>query len=181
MKRFIRILTACLLAIPQAQAQSLADAARKEAERRRQLAEQGVEGKVIEANGSGQRSTGSLTTFNPGAGQSARPGTVKEAKNRASLSTYRNQLRKLDREILECEERQSLLRRQAEAERWSLPKSGRRGGAAGSESPREKLLRQAEELEARLKRLRRQRLEVREDARKAGYLPGEIDGKAVAP
>jgi len=35
------------------------------------------------------------------------------------------------------------------------------------------------ELEAKLKRLKQERLEAYETGRKAGYLPGELDGKGI--
>ncbi len=180
MKRILRVVLLGHLLIPQAPAQSLAEAARREADRRRQLEEQKVEGKVIEANSPGQLSRGGLATFSGVPTQSRASGTAREPKARTSLNAYRTALRKLDREILEVGERRSLLLRRAEAEKWTLPKPGSRGGTSSGQSLRDKLRKQADDLEVRLKSLERRRMETREEARKAGYLPGEIDGKALA-
>ncbi len=180
MNHIIGIVLACRLFMPQSPEQSLAEASRREGERRRQLAVQEVEARVIEARGSVKVSGGNVTTFSRGATQVS-PGAAKEARSRTSLSAYRTLLRKLEREIQDGEERQSLLRREAESVKWTLPKSGRRSGGVAGPTPHERLLRQAEDLEVKLKRLRRQRQETRDEARKAGYLPGELDGKAVAP
>ena len=161
--------------------QSLAEAARKETERRRQLAAQGITGKVIEGDGKGQGSTGNVTTFTRGAGQTVSPARAGELKNRTSASTYRNLLQKLDRQIVECADRLDLLRRQMEADKWSLPKVGRPSLRQGSQDLKERRLKQLGELEAKLKRLRSQRLTTYDAGRKAGYLPGELDGKGLAP
>jgi len=181
MKALIGILLACRLVIAQVPDQSLAEAARRETERRRRLEEQQVEARVIEARGPVKVSNGNLTTFGRGAARSGPPAPSRETRGRASLGSYRNLLSRLEREIREGEERQSSLRRQAEAEKWTLPKSGRGSGGTGGGTLREKLLKQAEDLEVKLKRLRRERRETWDEARKAGYLPGELDGKAVAP
>ncbi len=168
----------CALIVPQASGQSLAEAARKEAERRRQLAEQEVEAKVIEARGSLPSSTGNVTTFSRPVGNAGRAAAAREAKGRTSAAAYRRLLRKLDGEIVDCGQRASALRRQAEAEKWTLTKAGRRTGGPGAA---EKLLHQAEELEARKQKLQRQRQEAWDEGLRAGYLPGELDGRAVAP
>ncbi len=181
MKILIGIVLACRLAFPQATEQSLAEAARKEAERRRRLEDQNVEAKVIHGRGSLEVSNGNVTTFGGGTPRSSPSAAARETKGRTSLSAYRNQLRKLEREIRDCEERQGLLRRQADAERWTLPKSGRRSVGTGTQTSREKLLLQAQDLQIKIDRLRRERQETWNEARKAGYLPGEIDGKAAAP
>ena len=181
MKILIGFVLACRLAFPQAAEQSLAEAARKEAERRRQLAEQNVEAKVIRGRGSLEAANGNVTTFGGGTARGSTTSAARESKGRTSLSSYRNQLRKLESEIRDCEERQRLLRRQADAERWTLPKSGRRGVGTGSQTSREKLLMQAQDLQIRIERLRRERQEIWDEARKSGYLPGEVDGKALAP
>ncbi len=181
MKIFIGIVLACRLAFPHATEQSLAEAARKEAERRRRLEEQNVEAKVIRGRGSLEVANGNVTTFGGVASQGSPSTSTRETKGRTSLSAYRNRLRKLEGEIHDCEERQRLLHRQADAERWTLPRSGRRSGGTGSQTSREKLLLQAQDLQVKIERLRRERQETWDEARKAGYLPGELDGKSVAP
>jgi len=162
-------------------AQSLAEAARKESERRRQLAEQGVEAKVIEGDGRGPAPQGTAVTFTPGTGRENVSAQAKESRSRTPASAYRNLLQKLDREISECEERRRRTLQQAEAEKWSPSKVLRSGRSQGGPNLQERLKKQAEDLEVKLKRLRRQRSETYEAGRKAGYLPGELDGKAVAP
>ncbi len=181
MKLLIWIVLVCYLATPQAPEQSLAEAARKEAERRRRLAEQEIDAKVIEARGSLQISNSNVTTFDRGTARINPSVPARETRGRISASTYRTRLRKLEREIRECEERLNLVRRKAEAEKWTLLRSGRRGGGTAALTSREQLLKQAEDLEIKLKRLRRERQETWDEARKAGFLPGELDGKALSP
>ena len=181
MSRLIGMVLVCWVASQQGSAQSLADAARKETERRRQLAEQGVEARVIEGDSRAQSSRGSITTFTRGSEPKNLPARAGESGRRASASTYRSRLQKLDREIREEEERRDLLLRQAEAAKWSLQRIGRTRRAAAGPTLQERLRKQAEELEIKLKTLRQQRLETYEAGRKAGFNPGELDGKAVTP
>jgi hypothetical protein len=68
-----------------------------------------------------------------------------------------------------------------ESERWQLPKVGRITRGSNGTSTRERLRFQILELEAKLKHWRRERYETYESGRKAGYLPGELDGKGLVP
>jgi hypothetical protein len=43
------------------------------------------------------------------------------------------------------------------------------------------LQREIDELESKLKRIRRERQEIYEEGRKAGFLPGELDGRGLIP
>ena len=171
----------CAVACGSIAAQSLAEAARKEAERRRLLAEQGIEARVIEGDARSRTAGGNVTTFKREPETRELPAHTREPRSRAPASTYRRQLQKLARQIAECEERQTLLQRQANAEKWSVSKVGRTGLRAGSQTPLEKLLKQIEELKTKIKSLRIERAEIYEAGKKAGYLPGELDGKGISP
>jgi chaperonin cofactor prefoldin len=181
MRHFLWLALVCCISAHNLTAQSLMDAARKEAERRRQLAEQGIEAKVIEGDGRGKTAGGNVTTFTRETGIKSSPAQFKEPRTRIPASTYQRLLQKLDREIAECEERRNSLKRQAEAEKWSLPRVGRTGLRTGAQTLQERLRKQAEELEVKVKRLRLQRMETYEAGKKAGYLPGELDGKGITP
>jgi len=176
---FLLILTTTAASVPGQQ--SLADAARKEAERRKALAQQGVEGKVIQRD-PGKGTSGASSTV------SARAAAVREnsvrarsSKSEASLRKIRTTLQNLDREIQHGEERLALLRARMESERWQLPKVGRITRGSTSTSSRDRLRFQIQELEVKLKYWRRERFETYESGRKAGYLPGELDGKGIVP
>jgi hypothetical protein len=180
MKRIISVILGCIVAGGNLSAQSLAEAARREAERRRQLEEQGIEAKVI-VGGRSKGVGGNVTTFTRAPEARDLPAKLNELRGRIPANTYRRLLQKLDREIAECEERQAGLKRQADAEKWSIPRVGRTGLRTGAQTTAEKLRKQAAELEAKAKRLRLQRMETYEAGKKAGYLPGELDGKGIIP
>jgi hypothetical protein len=160
--------------------QSLGEAARKEAERRKALEEQGISGKVIEAHDPARMaSQGNISLSSPPPA-SARPRAADRPTGKSN-ERVRNAILKLDREIRQAEDRLASLRRQAQAERWAPPRAGkvvRRGGAVQNE---ERIREEISELELKLKRLREQRLETYDGARKSGMLPGEIDGKGIIP
>ncbi len=94
--------------------------------------------------------------------------------------TLRATLQKLDREILRGEERLTLLRARMESARWQLPKVGKIS-RSNNASLSERLRVQIQDLEAKVRQWRRERYETYDVGRKAGYLPGELDGKAVTP
>lgn len=155
--------------------QSLADMARKEAERRKGL--ERIEEKVIEGGSPTQLAPGgNLTTSSSPSKGSRRQRLAGEA--RASPGPIRNRIRKLDREIAETDERIAALRSRIERERWAPTKAGRRSQT--KDSP-ERLRTQLQELELRRKRLGQERLETYDQGRKAGFLPGELDGKGIIP
>jgi len=161
--------------------QSLADAARKEAERRKALEQQGVKGKVIHRDSGMGTSGGSSRVSAPAASVRENSFGARSSKSEASLQKIRTALRGLDREIQHGEERLALLRARMESERWQLPKVGRITRGSNGTSTRERLRFQILELEAKLKHWRRERYETYESGRKAGYLPGELDGKGLVP
>jgi hypothetical protein len=164
---------ACFLAFCM---QSLMDIAREEAERRRLLEEQGIEAKVIDGR---SLPDGNVSTFTSSASTQPkdRPKESPSPKGSTTLRTFRNSLQKLDRTILESEARLDSRRDRLQSQHWELLKSGRGSG----EKSQERLKEEIADLEMKLKRLRQERSEVYGAGRKAGYLPGELDGKGIIP
>jgi hypothetical protein len=149
-------------------AQSLADAARKEAERRKALEEQGVPSRTIAQQGPPQS-----------APAVKRPSAAPEAR-RAPAAHYRTTLEKLQREITRTRERLESVRQRLEIEK-NIPFRLGRSSQTGSSLNQQKLQVQLQELENRLTRLQEERRKTYDDGRKAGYLPGELDGKGITP
>jgi hypothetical protein len=170
----------CLSQISLAGQQSLAEAARREAERRKELERQGVEGKVVLSEAArvapGCNRGGSAPALVTREGSSR----VRSSKG-PSLQALRTTLQNLDREIKYGEERLALLRVRIESEKWQLPKVGKISRRSNNTSAQERLRLQMQELEAKLRLWRRERLEAYERGRKAGFLPGELDGKGIVP
>ncbi len=168
-------LTACALFC----LQSLTDVAREEAERRRVLEQQGIEGKVINPDvvqgGNLTVSTGSPSTA-PKSTSEKSLGT-----GRTSLHSFRTALQKLDRAIRQDEERLELRRARLESERWEIPKSRRSSGRGRTLKSENKLQEEIEDLEIKLRQLRQERSETYDAGKKAGFLPGELDGKGIIP
>ncbi len=162
--------------------QSLADVARQESERRRRMDEQGVEAKIIEGEPELLAPNGNLTVFAPDRSmpkkstQETAPG-----KGQPSVRSYRTALQKLDRAIQRDEERLNARRARLQAEKWAPPKAGPISKSAGSADSLRRLQEEIEDLESRLKQQRKERLEVYDEGRKAGFLPGELDGKGLIP
>jgi hypothetical protein len=159
---------------------SLAEVAREEAERRRALDEKGIKAKVITADSArvaspAERGLPALPSVPAVASRDRTPGS------RASVGALRSALQKLDREIQYGRERLALLNARLETERWQIPKVGRNSRGSGGSSARERLAAQIKELEAKVKHWQRERFEIYESGRKAGFLPGELDGKGIIP
>jgi predicted RNase H-like nuclease (RuvC/YqgF family) len=160
--------------------QSLADLARQEAERRKMLEEQGIEAKVITGDPESLAPDGSLTTSTPVV-------TARTEKSRGSKSSgssvrsYRSTIQKLDRSITKAEQRLRELRSKLEAARWALPKVGRLSSRSGNSDSQSRMQAEAEKLESQLKQMRQERAEAYDQGRKAGFLPGELDGKGIVP
>jgi len=154
-------------------AQSLAEAAKREAARRRDLEKAGVAAREIDMTRMREyqgRGNLSLSTVPPGgvaAGKSPREPA------RGSPQVYRKALEKLDREIRAATDRLALLVERQREERWAPP----RGRSKGSSRATDDLRWQIKELEARLSRLKSERLKVYNEGRRAGFLPGELDGR----
>jgi hypothetical protein len=162
--------------------QTLAEAALREAERRQKLDQQGVLAKRIEATDPGLLAPGgAISTFSPGPGLALPLPTAATQKTepRASLRSFQTRLQKLDRDIRQTEERIKLLRARADAERWTSIKTGKGSRGSAISSAAEQLRWQISELELKLADWRRERSDVFQAGRKAGYLPGELDGRGT--
>jgi hypothetical protein len=154
-------------------AQSLADAARKEAERRKALEKQGIPSKTIIQKGLPQLSTAAEKPTGPRA-----PAT---GGKRLSATHYRTALERLQNDIARTRERLDAARKRFEAERSMPFRLGRNGSQTGSSLNQQKIQVQLQELESRLSRLQEERRKTYDEGRKAGYLPGELDGKGITP
>jgi chromosome segregation ATPase len=102
-------------------------------------------------------------------------------KNKGSARSFRTRLQKLDRAIRENEDRLQSRRARLQAQRWEIPKTSRVSSRRRKTDSQNNLQAEIEELEVKLKQLRRERAEIYEDGKKAGYLPGELDGHGVMP
>ena len=174
------LMLALPLMVRESGAQSLAELARKEAERRKALQDQGVTAKVIEQSKvPTDAGSGRVTLSSPPAVRSgAAPG---KAESPAGLASYRSKLQNLGGEISKAEAQVRLIKARLAEERWAPPKAGRIGSRQNAGSSPEQLKWKVRELEARLQQLRDQRLEVYLRGRKAGFLPGELEGKGITP
>jgi seryl-tRNA synthetase len=161
--------------------QSLADIAREEAERRKLLEQQGIEGKVVEADRGELAPDGNITISSGHSAQKQASKRSDSAKDRTSARSYRTALQKLDRTIKQDEARLERLRTRLHDERWALPKVGRVSSRGQTTDAQNRLRREIEELQAKLKQMRLERAEVYDRGRKAGLLPGELDGKGIIP
>jgi chromosome segregation ATPase len=162
--------------------QSLADIAREETGRRKLLSQSGMEAKVIEADSSSIHLRGSLTVSTPSSMKSdKKPAQAASSKNRPVIRSFQTALKKLDNAIRKDEKKIQKLRERLREARWALPKVGRVSGRGLNEEDRARLQAEIEELELKLKQLRRERAETFDDGRKAGYLPGELEGKGIIP
>ena len=162
--------------------QSLADLSQREADRREALKRQGIEGKVIEGEAV-LAPNGNITTFTPSAAPAQKPSRQSAPKtNAASLRSYRTALQKLDRAIEKEQGKLDLLRARMQAEKWALPKTGRASSRGNNtEDSQKRMQNEINELQMKIKQLRRERFETYETGKKAGFLPGELDGKGIVP
>jgi len=168
-------------------AQSLGDLARREAERRRTVDEQGLPEKtILQQDVARLGAQGALSTSSALPHDKAPPARASPpAGTRDSLARFRSTLQKLDREIRTAEDRIALLRARAksEADSPATPRRSsrsRRGGGARATSEHRPDA-QIKEWETKLKRLRQDRSEAYGAGRRAGFLPGELDGKGIWP
>ena len=165
----------------EASGQSLGDVARREAERRKSLEQQGVSAKVIqEADLSKIGAGGNLGIFSPAPGNKPRPPSSLSGE-RGSPAPFRNKIQKLERETRQTQEQLAELRARVARERWAPPRVGRLSRSARSPVSEERLRSQTRSLETRLNYLRQERSETYDAGRKAGFLPGELDGKGILP
>ncbi len=172
--------TCCLAILAVSSMQSLVDIARKEADRRKQLEEQGIEGRVIEGNPVPSDSNISVWTDPPPAPKRESKRTD-STKGKTSVRSFRTKLQKLDRNIRESKDRLESKRARLRAGQWAVQKTGRSSGRGKKEDSQAQLQAEIEDLEIKLKQLRRERAEVYEEGKKAGFLPGELDGHGLSP
>jgi len=160
--------------------QSLAEAARKEAERRQGLDQQNLKVKRFETCDLAQlapRATISLSS--PGSVVALPLAPAAKPPPRPSLRSFQDRLQKLDRDILQAEDRLKQLRARAEAERRSPTRPAKKSGGFVLSSSAGQLASQIQELEAKLVRLRLDRSNTFLDGRKAGFLPGELENRGI--
>jgi predicted RNase H-like nuclease (RuvC/YqgF family) len=167
---------------PDQDAQSLAEIARREGERRMQLDQLGIEGKVIDGNPEQLAPKGNLTVFTPKSpAHKDTPTSSASPKSKPSIRSLRTKLQKLDREIKKGEDSIEMLRTRLHEARWALPKIGKVKEDNQNVALQRRLREQIEELEIKLKYMREERRENYEMGRKAGYLPGDLEGKGIVP
>jgi hypothetical protein len=155
--------------------QSLADLAKKEAKRRKLLEKRGIKGKVITRQGL-QSGTGNLSQFSRTRKSSPRPS---EPRAKGSAKSYRDRLKKLDRDIRLTESRIRVLRLRMAAEKRSRELTIRTGRRQNSNQDR--LHWQVLELEAKLKQIKRDRSDTYHAGIRAGFLPGELENRGIIP
>lgn len=157
--------------------QSLADFAREEAARRERLEQEGIEAKVITEAAEGLQ--GNLSTSE---GRPQSSGSAKSvSKNESSLRGFRSAIQKLDRSIRQQENRLKLRRARLQSLHRESRKKGEAPGSGKGADAQSRLAEEIEELEMNLKELRRERAEVYDEGKKAGFLPGELEGKGIIP
>jgi uncharacterized protein YciI len=179
----LKLKSCCALLLLALDGQSLVDIARQEAARRKQLEQQGIEAKVIVGNGPHLPPDSGNVTTSTGSGMEIERPSAKEPDKRpdASLRRYQTTLKKLDREIQQTELRLASLRTRLQAEKWEALKTGRSSGRSGSRKAKGQLETAIEKLQEKLQMLRNERFEVYESGKKAGHMPGELDGKGLIP
>lgn len=160
--------------------QSLAEVARKEAERRRSIDEQGIPVKRIDTYGQPPSAPGgAISVFSVERSSAPKSPSTSKTEPRASLRSYQTRLQKLDRDIAQAEERLKLLRARSDAERWVPTKTAKGSRGSGTSSAQDSLHWQILEWEGKLAGLRRDRSDTFQAGRKAGYLPGELENRGI--
>jgi hypothetical protein len=174
--------TLCLSVLFALGTQSLTDFARQEAERRQLLEEQGIQGKVIVNNAASSALNGEASMPEAPSTRREKPAPQSDSlKGGKSAGNYQTALQKLDQQIQQSEERLASLQARLHAEKWSVPKTRRASGRSRPKNSAGQLQIQIQELQMKVKRLREERFEVYESGRKAGFMPGELDGKFTNP
>jgi hypothetical protein len=180
--RIETIQSCCMAAFLFLGLQSLADVAREEAERRRLIDQQGVEAKVIEID-SGQRTADRNQSQRevPPSASAKTSAASNENKNKSAASSYRSALQKLDRSILQEERRLAAKRERLQAARSAPLRISSRIDGNQTSNNLSRLQSEIEDMEAKLKQLREEWREKYEEGLRAGFLPGELDGKGILP
>lgn len=160
--------------------QSLAEAARKEAERRRQVDQQGIpERRIDAADGSRLAPGGAISLSSPGPGTQREAAAPPKPAGGAGLRAFQTKLQKLDRDIQQSEAQLKKLKERQAAERWApVARLGVAKGA-GPANSEVQLGRQIQDLEGKLKLWRQERMDTFQAGRKAGFLPGELERRGV--
>jgi hypothetical protein len=163
-------------------AQSLVDIAREEAERRREVDRQGIAVKVIDGNTMGSVPNGNVTTSTgPVTPSTPASGKASSEREKTSVKGFRSSLQKLDREIQKNEASLILKRARVHTEKWANPTNGKASGGGRSQNVLTQLQAEIDRIEAKLKQLRSERFETYEAGKKAGFLPGELEGRGMIP
>ena len=163
-------------------AQSLADIARMEAARRQTIEEQGLEEKILNLSGTDEQkqeaarpqtqsqSSSKTKTQNQGADSSER--------TRNSLQRYRSGLQKLDKDIRREELALESKQRRLETARHAPPQISRTiTGRNPAAETIQRLEADIKDIRAKLKNLRNERADLYDEGRRAGFLPGELEGR----
>jgi hypothetical protein len=161
--------------------QSLADVARREAERRRSLDQQGIEAKVLDTVPPGSGGNLAVSSGVPSPPSKRTPKGPADAKGKSSVNGIRSALQKLDRSIQQTTERLESRRARLQSERWKNPQTVRASSVNDAEKNQTRLKQEIGELERKLELLQRERREVYDRGIKAGFLPGELTGKGIIP
>jgi hypothetical protein len=160
--------------------QSLVDIANQEAERRKRIDQQGIEVRVIEGNAVPSDSNVNVTEWTDPPDTLPKASTKNaSAKDKASARSFRTAIQKLDRAIRQNKDRLEARRARLQSERWATPKTGKSSNGRRASDSQSKLQAEIEELQSKLKELRRERAEIYEEGKKAGFLPGELDGHGM--
>jgi hypothetical protein len=160
--------------------QSLSEIAREEAERRRLLEQQGVTEKIIEGDSKKWAPNGAITqeTVPPAASAKTAPSS-KTDNPRSSARNCRSVLQKLDKDVLQEEARLTVKQERLRALQKAPPRISSRTIVNPIVNTMARLQSEIEDIEEKLKQLRRERTEKYEEGLKAGCLPGELDGKGT--
>jgi hypothetical protein len=160
--------------------QSLAEAARREAERRQKLDQECVPEKRIETADMARLAPGgAISTFSPGSVLTPVNPAAAKSEPRASLRSFQTRLQKLDRDIQQAEGQLKQLRARADAERWAPVRTLKGSKGSDPSLTQEQLRRQITGLEEKLASLRRERGDTFFAGRKAGFLPGELENRGI--
>ena len=162
--------------------QSLSDVAREEAERRRLLEQQGVEAKVIERDSRQRAADGTIKQEKVPSSPSTKASHSSTTNiNRDSNRNYRGALQKLDKAILQEERRLEVKRERLQSARSAPPRISSRAVGNQTSNSLARMQSEIEDIGEKLKQLRQERMEKYEEGLKAGFLPGELDGKGIIP
>jgi hypothetical protein len=160
--------------------QSLGEIAHREAERRKAVDLSGTASREISAEQINGSHAGNISTSRLPPRAPTPPPKSPALEKALSLASFRSKLKKLDDEIRQCEDRLARAKEMAAAEKKIVPILSRKA-AETSISANQKRIQEIRSLESRLAKLRQDRMECYGAGRRAGYLPGELDGHGLIP